>query len=94
MTGYVTVCIPYSNGSDDQGFIIEPYIPLLFSSNGLPIMFPITFPQGDNSCKTAMASKQPPYCVHSPQPTLHGLTPVTPPLEKSTKRPLCESTET
>lgn len=82
------------------------YIPLLFSCSVLPIVFSTTSPRGHNNFKTAIAV-QTASCQHSHRapPTRHhhqhhhqrlpfGLTLVTPPLEKSTKRPLCESTET
>lgn len=61
----------------------------------------ITFPQGRSSWKTAMAeqraSSHHAVCVPLPPPSSSSPSSpslVTPPLEKSTKRPLCESTET
>lgn len=71
--------IPYSNGRDITVTLIKSSIPLLFLCNSLPILFYITFPKGDDSCKTAKTVQKtnshhtaPPRCLwpHPHHPTL------------------------
>lgn len=72
----------FINGSN----IIVQYSHLLFTCSGLLVI--LTFTQGCYKCKTVQRKKK-----LSPSTTSHSASPSSP-LEKSTKRPLCESTET
>lgn len=81
----------------NQWFKIRVYPPIVFmcwSSHCLFHNFSLRTQQLQNSYGST-DSKLPAYCPPPPHHHLPlGLTLVTPPLEKSTKRPLCESTET